>query len=310
ARQMIVSRIKEMSGLQAPADGVVIIVPGQADNQSLPLNQRMAHGFANLTWQTGCGLRAVGRDRIVVQGGRTAQAVVQLQAWMEWRGLVQLPDGQQLDAWKYGHLCEVTGTGSALLPNMEPDKAASHGLFCFALGLSADNQQATPLVQLATQALLAPGGLRIVTTAIVRAASSVSVHAEFASMKTKACAQLLCAFHGVLPIFSTSIHQRFITLPLFKTLCALGSALADPREGILLRSRGFIAVKEAVPEDGAWHNWDEITGPDGPLALFWKELRSWINERKSRLGVSSPSAEWLSVPAVMMIILKPCIAPP
>eukprot|EP00930_Biecheleria_cincta_P057525 TRINITY_DN4344_c1_g1_i2.p1 TRINITY_DN4344_c1_g1~~TRINITY_DN4344_c1_g1_i2.p1 ORF type:complete len:2150 (+),score=554.56 TRINITY_DN4344_c1_g1_i2:469-6450(+) len=296
---------KQVTGQAAPQMGVVVIVPAKFLH-TVPM---MAMQFQNLTWQTGSMIRHAGGDRIVIEGGMAIpQVVARIQQWIEWRGQLLLPKGEILDAWQYGHECEDKGSHIGLLPNTDPDTTQVRNLFCHVLKLNPSTQQKTALTSLAARTLQMTD-VRKLTTAIVRAATSVAVHAEHSALSAKVGAPLLCALVAAQQgsRVGASVHQRFSTSPQFKTMASLGTALNEPRDGLLLRSRGFVAAKEATPDDGQWHSWEDLLRPDGSLAVFWKDVRAWVKERTKTLGFQPPPAEWYTVPAVMASVMKVCI---
>ena len=63
------------------------------------------------------------------------------------------------------------------------------------------------------------------------------------------------------------------------------------QEGLTLRARGLMSVREDVPEDGAWHAWETLAEADDAVASFWGDLCQWISERKQQLGVQTPPSE-------------------
>jgi len=295
--------VKEATGQQAPADGLILIVPRDATNR-IP---QMAQVFATLNWQYGAQLVHADLDRIVIRGARLPAVVVHLQQYFDFRARVLFPTGHELDAWQYAHYCEQNNISGGLLPQAEPEAATVRKLFFYVLQMPPSTPIA--LVSLAVKALTTVPRL---TTAIVRAASSVPVHSEFSSLSPKASAPVICAFHRLLTTsqLSSSVHPRFASLPQLKSLQAIGPFLEDAKESLLIRSRGYVAAKEAVPDDDQWHGWEDILRPDGSLALFWKDLRKKIQERsKTSKTFEPPPAEWHTVPEIVSMVLEKCTGP-
>eukprot|EP00927_Polykrikos_kofoidii_P010886 TRINITY_DN14595_c0_g1_i2.p1 TRINITY_DN14595_c0_g1~~TRINITY_DN14595_c0_g1_i2.p1 ORF type:complete len:2124 (+),score=411.43 TRINITY_DN14595_c0_g1_i2:108-6374(+) len=314
ARNLITSCIEEITGARAPRDGVVLVVP-QAMVSRMP---QAASQFQAIYLQTAAMPRFASTDRIVVQGGvRVPQAVVQIQWLFDWRLQVLMPTGQVLDPWSYAHLCETAGAAAApmarsaeayqyLLPPSDPDGPTVRRVLCLALGMMEDSVMKDTLVDLTTRTIETyRNANRLITGAMAKAATSVAVHAEHASLSPQAGAPLLIALHSVMAVAGTTMAPRFTGSPLMKTLTALGTALNDPREGLTLRARGFTAFRDAVPEDGAWHKWEDVLPPkrsDSPLTTFWLDLRNWLVERRHSLGVSPPPMEWLCPPVLTLVI--------
>ncbi|CAK9098443.1 Chaperone protein DnaJ [Durusdinium trenchii] len=299
-RQALREFMEELTGTRAPRDGLVFIVPPNGLNR-MPM---MAANFQNLSWQYGAHINQVAQDRIVARGGPRLPAVVaQLQQWMDFRGTVQFPDGQTLDAWQYAHACELGGITGGLEPPREPDAAAARGLMCHALQM-ATSEQPLNLLQLAVRCLQSKIQL---TKPLARAVSCESVYAEYQRLPSKQGAPLVCAFAQKLISQTVTFHRNFTTDSNVQTLMRLGPFL-DGNDGIVLRSKGYIAAKETVPPDGQWHKWEEVLRPDGRLAIFWKDLRKLLQEKPPRHGgMLPPPAEWHSVPEVMATVLKHCV---
>lgn len=315
AKALIQAVVGEISGMQAPRDGVVLMVPKSVHSR---IPQAAAH-FPVIFMQTGSAARLAAGNRIVVQGGlRVPQAVVQLQWALEWKADVLMPNGQQLDAWSYAHCCEAAGLASSplvqpggvyqyLLPPGDPDAPSVKHLLCLALNITEDSGGGKEtLVKLATRALDSHRSGRPLTMALIRAATSVPVHAEHASLGAEAGADLLCAVLAVMPTAHKFVSTRFSASPFFKTLTAINTALTDAKEGLTLRARGLMSVREDVPEDGAWHAWETLAEADDAVASFWGDLCQWISERKQQLGVQTPPSEWLRASSVMAMVFRAC----
>lgn len=317
ARSLIQACIDESAGARAPRDGVVLIVP-KASVSRIP---QAAAQFQGVFMQTGAAARIVpAGDRIVVQGGpRVPQAVAQIQWSLEWRLGVLVPSGLELDAWGYAHMCEAAGAAASpvpvgdaykfLLPQSEPEATSVRKLMCLLLECKEEAVEKESVVELTVRALeMFRINGRKATAAVARAASSVAVHAEYAALELQRAAPLLLALNILVPVVGASISPRFAGDKAFQTLGALLPALAEPREGLSLRARASMAIKDLVPEDGAWHAWEELLPPkksDGPLVAFWDEVRSWAESRKS---CPSPPIEWLSSKSMMAAVLRLCVS--
>ncbi|CAK8987212.1 Carbon catabolite repressor protein 4 homolog 4 (CCR4 homolog 4) (Protein HESPERIN) (AtHESP) (AtHesperin), partial [Durusdinium trenchii] len=298
-RQRLRECIDELTGLRAPPGGLIFIVP----SNRLDVVPRMVLALPQLLWQFGASISQVAHDRIVARGPATAlpAAVQQLQWWMDFYGLVQLPDGQQLDAWQYAHACELHHIQGLAPMNREPDAAESRSMMEHVLQLSTPAQ--LTLVELAVRCL--QSNLQF-TTALARSVSSGAVYAEYSekSGDVLARARLACAFAS-LASSSTSIaravvNHRIANDAQVQTMMRLGPFL-DSADGLFLRSRGFIAAKDAVPSDGQWHQWEELLRPKGSLAMFWQHLCKVLPS-----SVILP-VEWHEVPEVMTLSLKHCL---
>lgn len=310
--------VEELNGDRAPADGAVFIVPVQYQ-QKMPL---IANHFQSWMWTYGTQMYQVGRDRegrdrVVIRGTRWPAVVAMLQQAVDFTGGILHMSGQYLDCWRCAHMCELNGivnaqfiSGHLLPPQRDPDKNTVRELFKYVLQL--DNQQLSKmsLIDLAVHALTLKQQ-RQPTCATVRAASSQAVYAEYSQLPAKQSAPLLLAFARLQTSMSqvgSFIQQRFVDQNL-QTLQRLGPFL-DCSDAMLLRSKGFIAAKEAVPDDAQWHRWDDVLRPDGRLANFWKDLRKFFQQNVGLAkpwGVSTPPADWHTVPDVMCDVLKRCV---
>lgn len=133
--------------------------------------------------------------------------------------------------------------------NREPDAAESRSMMEHVLQLSTPAQ--LTLVELAVRCL--QSNLQF-TTALARSVSSGAVYAEYSekSGDVLARARLACAFAS-LASSSTSIaravvNHRIANDAQVQTMMRLGPFL-DSADGLFLRSRGFIAAKDAVPSE-------------------------------------------------------------
>eukprot|EP00435_Cladocopium_sp_Y103_P045195 s780_g12.t3 len=308
-KELIHNCMDELEGKRAPADGLIFIVPPQHQGK-MPM---MVANFAGWSWTYGTQIHQAPSDRlkVVIRGGSRWPAVVAtLQQFVDFTGTILNTSGQTLDCWRFAHMCELCNIAGAighlLPPQWNPDKNTLRELFKYALQLDNAQQSKMSLFDLALRAVK-----QRPSCATVRAASSAAVYAEYNQLPTKQSAQLLLAFSQVQSSMSQAanfIQQRFVDQHL-QTLQRLGPFL-DCGDAMLLRSKGFIAAKEAVPDDSQWHRWDDVLRPDGRLAAFWKDLRKFFqqNERLAKpWGLGVPPAEWHTVPDVMCNVLKRCV---
>lgn len=320
-RELVNHFVGELNGERAPADGTVFIVPVQYQHK-MPL---IANHFQNWMWTYGSQIYQVGRDkegrdRVVIRSGSTTRwpaLVALMQQNVDFTGHILHTSGHYLDCWRCAHMCELNGIVNAqfisghLLPTQrDPDKNTVRELFKYVLQL--DNQQLSKmsLIDLAVRALSVKQQ-RQPTSVTVRAASSQAVYSEYSQLPAKQGAPLLLAFarlQSSMSQVSSFIQQRFADQNL-QTLQRLGPFLDCP-DAMLLRSKGFIAAKEAVPDDAQWHHWDDVLRPDGRLANFWKDFRKFIQQNPGLAkpwGVSTPPSDWYTVPDVMCDVLKRCV---
>ena len=173
-------------------------------------------------------------------------------------------DKEQICSFFYTSLRRAGG----LTPNRDPDEAATRRLLIQCLKLSASEAARLNLVQLARRCLQLPH----LTTPLARAVSSAAVYAEYTRLPSKQGAPLLCSFASLItdPHFiGKTIDQRFSNDSFVRTLVGLGPLL-DSNDGIVLRSKGYIAAKDAVPADSRLH-FDDFKGyvkVQSPGAVF------------------------------------------
>ena len=315
-KEVLKTFVHELCGNQAPENGIIFILPPDLASM-MPM---IAQNFASF-WSYGMNgvppqMHQASNERIVVRGGNRPAIVAQLQQWVHYRGSVLNPNGQELDCWQFAHYCELNNVaGNYLLPptpgkgGKDPDLAAVRRMFVYVLNLGQQDPLASqPLVQLAVKVLKLPR----VTPSSVRVATSSTMHAEYIRSPVKQGAPLLCAVAELLTAASHSaslaVQQRFSIDANVQTLMRIGPFLIST-DGVALRSKGYIAAKEAVPDDAQWHRWQDVLKPDGRLAIFWQDVRKFLQEKGRTVGMSVPPAEWNTVPEVMATVLQHCVGP-
>eukprot|EP00929_Paragymnodinium_shiwhaense_P007367 TRINITY_DN11126_c0_g1_i2.p1 TRINITY_DN11126_c0_g1~~TRINITY_DN11126_c0_g1_i2.p1 ORF type:complete len:2684 (+),score=826.66 TRINITY_DN11126_c0_g1_i2:133-8184(+) len=321
-KTLVSQNVEEQTGMRAPRDGVILIVPMNY-RTTLPM---FATRFPGIYAQTGAQVKIMTQDRVVCHGGlRVPQAVVSLQHMMEWKLKVLMPSGEVYDAWVYAQKCEEAGAAQSpqystmqiiqayqyLLPQTDPDADTVRRVIASACGVPEKSVAKESLVVLASRVLLTLQTTnRHITGAVARAVSSMPVHAEMSAMTPEAAAELWCALYGVSAKIGVVLATRFSAAPQLKTLIQLGQVVQDVKEGLVLRVRGARALKDAVPDDGAWHSWATLAPAEGdvedkPLVKFWKEICSWVRDNSSSLGgVSPPPEQWIRAPVFMTMLVK------
>ncbi|CAE6943692.1 unnamed protein product, partial [Symbiodinium natans] len=287
--------VKEEEGEVAPKDGVVVLVHQQYWGNIPYITQHIAASIFNF----GGGFIQNKTDRIIVRScPNLQQLLAHLQKWLRWSGTILLNDGQKMSTWQYAHFCEKQGVPAlGLVPDEDVnDATVIKDLMLYALNLKADTTAS--LLQLATQCIYKA----TMTTAVIRAVSSKPVNSEFERQSMHQKARFLCSLALLDDASQARLNHWVTTNAHFKVLCRIRKELGKTQDSVFIRSRAFIAVKAAVPADGAWHSWDSILGPDGPLAAFWKDVKRWVDDR---FNLTAPS-EWHAVPEVMAMVMSTC----
>eukprot|EP00439_Symbiodinium_sp_Y106_P013071 s2507_g1.t3 len=289
--------MKEAQCTVAPSDGIVLIAPPQyGADRVMQMSNTAQYTITSL----GGGFVSHYADRIMLRMcPRMPGVVAQFQSWMNFSATILMPDGRKLTCWQYAHWCETQNVAAPgmLPPDDPPDGTWVKDLMTFALPAGMERDQS--LLQLALLCLQQVP----LTTPVIRAISSHPVHAEFSQRSTpQQKARFLCGLAHLDDNTHNKLNIRFSCLANLKVLRRLRQDLAKQQDSIIIRSRAFIAVKDAVPDDAIWHSWDELLKQDGALAKFFLELKKSMKERT---GLDLP-ANWHEIPDVMTMILRTC----
>mmetsp|Transcript_47639 Transcript_47639/g.153191 ORF Transcript_47639/g.153191 Transcript_47639/m.153191 type:complete len:1994 (-) Transcript_47639:80-6061(-) len=320
AQNSIRRHIAEIAGLKVPQDGVVVMVPPQVLQECAGRPYLPTQTISRIWSDTQTSVHCVD-DRVVVRGPRVPLAVAHVQAHLQWRCGVLMPDETRLDAWSYAYLseCAQGAPDPQLVPNTEPDAATVRHIFCLAAAPGTESgdagaavaaatalrQEQVPMLGARCLQLTASSVLRLTHT-VLRVAVSAAAFSTVCAFPFELQALYLCALLRLwigknirLPLEGFTQHSLTVIVNDLRAL------LLDPRSGASMRARGYAAVQSFVLGNDTWLRWEQVLLPDGPILNFLREVLMWLRECRPMLGLM-PS-QWAEIPAIASTILWLCL---